>query len=459
MTQPTEERLVYASPDLLLDPPEDGDDLAAVSYSHIPYIERRWLQPDYIPVGSVTVYVAAGGTGKGMLFCAHAARVVLGLPFANEDQAIRRDPGRVVWISGPGEDDQFEDLAPRFRAAIAVAVAEFGLDPELAGEAGAVRYIHDLSVWRDDSPVTLPKDCPAILTEIKKLNAIGGPPVALVVADSLSAVLSDGYTIDSRQGATRTMVALGRFARRANVALAVLHHLTKDGKVAGSAGLLNSVRLAFVIQLAKDDERVRLITRHKSNISDAEPLRYIITGSGPATHAEFVAASDQRAERLQAATGDPGSEPDPGSLRARMAAASGACRHPSRRGTPAQCSDCPAALPPATPAGAPDTAESQIAVIAAMPAITRDPGPFRVSRRVQPYGTREMHAPQDLGTRYATRADARAAVLHDAGQVLTWREASTPGMEVAGFERADRTRVAYLVAPVRNPDGSVSAST
>jgi hypothetical protein len=383
----------------LAEEPETG--LTAMDYSQIPYIARRWLWDGTIPVGSPVLFAAAGETGKGMLLCAVVARVVLGLPFPGEDQELRRPPQRALWISGVGEDDLFEDLAPRFRAAIAVAVAEFGLDPELATERGAIRLVHDLSEWSDSTPVSLPADCARVLAEVKAIpETLGGPPVALVVADSLSALLSDGYTIESRQGARRTMAKLSRFARRADVAFAVIHHMTKDGKVAGSPAVLDSLRLAFVIARSKDDEAVRMITRHKSNISAVDPQGYVIAGDGPGVHAAFIDGQDQRAARVSQATSRAVASPAapvPGSTRARMAAA-------------------------AAPAEA---------------------GPFRVLRMFQPVGGRQTSG--SLPGPLATRDAARASAATDAGCVLAWKAGDRPGMEVAVFKRADGARLGYAV--------------
>lgn len=396
--------------------PVDPDELAAVSYDNIPYTPRRWVDPDYIPVGSPVVYAARGETGKGMLFCANAARVVLGLPFPNEDQSIRREPGRVVWVTGLGEDDPFEDMAPRLRAAIAHAVREFGLDPALAEEqTGAIRYVHDLSTWKDDSPVTLPADCPRIIAEIGKINAQsakeGGPPVVMMVADSLSALLSEGYTIDSRQGARRVMAKLSSFARRADVAMPVIHHLTKDGKVAGSPAVLDALRLAFIIERDKVNEDVRTVVRHKSNISAAQPLRYIITGHGPGTHAEFVNAEDDRADRVSAA--QKVSTPAAGSMRARLAAA--------------QAED-------------------------------REGGPFRVVRSTQAPGEpRPTRGP--LGGLYATRSEARAAAVSDAGTVLAWERVEGSPAETAALTRGDGAVRAYAIGPTRRGERSASDSS
>lgn len=386
------------------------EELSAIDYSRIPYIARRWLWPGYVPIGAPTIWAAAGETGKGMLFCLVTARVVLGLPFPNEHPEVRRAPARVVWISGDGEDDQFEDLAPRLRAAIAHAVDEFGLDPELAGEGprGAINLVHDLSQWRDGEGVTLPADCPRILTELKAIEKRhGGPPVGLLVADSLSALLSDRYTIDSRQGARRVNGKLSRFARMADIAVCIIHHLTKDGKVAGSPAVLDSLRLGFVIVRDEANPDNRVITRRKANISAALPQQYTVTGEGPATHAEFVSAADARTERVaKAARSDAAGMTSVG-LHERVADAAG-----------------PVA------------------------------GPWRVlMQETSPSGTVLRHPLGQEGDREV----ARSLAANDAGTVLRWelrQGSAVPHMSVAEHTRADGSKVRYACFPVGAGDAA-----
>lgn len=378
------------------------DELSAVDYSRIPYIARRWLWPGYLPVGAPVIFAASGETGKGMLFCLIAARVVLGLPFPGEHQDLRRDPRRVVWISGAGEDDQFEDLAPRLRAAIAHAVAEFGLDAALAGEEGAIRLVHDLSQWRDGERVSLPADCPRILAELQAVpRRHGAPSVGLLVADSYSALLSDGYTMDSRQGARRINGKLSDFARAADVAFGVIHHLTKDRKVASSPAVLDSLRLAFTIERDQGNPDLRVIRRVKANISAALPQQYTIIDAGPATHAEFTEAADSRAERVaKDAARDGGSVPTVG-LHERVADAAG------------------------------------------LPA-----GPWRVLRQTTPPGG--VPRRDVLSGDAADRDTARAMAYHDAGAVLGWqtRAGKVPHLSTATHARADGSQVTYAVYPV-----------
>lgn len=392
-------------------------DVAAVSYADIPHAPRRWLWEGRIPYG-VVVYAAAGGTGKGLLFAAAAARTALGLPFPGDDQDSRPAPRRVVWITGAGEDDQFEDLAPRLRAAVASAAAEFGLGPEECA-AGLAR-IFDLSEWADGTPVTLPADCGRLASEVAALGA-GGVPVGLVVADSLTALLSEGSTIDSRQGARRVMGRLARFARESDVPLAVLHHFTKDGRVAGSPAVLDGVRLAFTIGRDPDRPGVRTITEHKANASNAAPCQYVIAGSGAGVHAVFTVAGDARAERASRGAGPPPAT----SFRGRMAR--------SAEPTAAE-----------TRAGVLDDGVSVPEYLRRLGVPT---GAYRCLARVQLPG-RPPEAGRLLADRVSADA-ARAAAESDACTPLTWQTAPS-GMDVAVHDRADGARVSYGVYPRRD---------
>lgn len=381
--------------------PVDADDLAAVSYDNIPFIPRRWLWPDYIPIGNPVLFAAAGGTGKGMLFCLVIARVVLGLPFPNEDQDIRRDPGRVVYIAGT-EDDPFEDLAPRLRAAIASAVAEFGLDPALAEESGAIRLVHDLSEWKDGSPFEVPADMGRLLTEVGKLNRLDGPPVALVVVDPLADLLGENDHITSVRSARKVMRGLKLFARQADVALGIIHHLTKDGKVSGSPAVVDALRLAYMVERAKDDPELRVIRPVKANIVKGDPMQYTITGIGASAHAAFVSAENARVERV---------------------------------------SEANAASAPAVPA-----AGSMRARLAAAKADDSEGGPFRVMRETREAGSTRPER-RFVGATYTTRSEARSAAVGDAGTVLDWQRA--PGMphEVGALRRADGASRGYAIVP------------
>lgn len=403
------------------------NDLDAITYDHIPTIERRWLWPGYLPYGNPVLFAAKGETGKGFLFVLAGAYVVLGLPFPGEDQDTRREPGRVVWIAG-SEDDQFEDLAPRFRAAIAFLVNAYGLAVELASERGAIRHIHDLSEWKDGSSFELPGDMGRLLAEVKRINKLDaanrgpdhpehtgpGPRVQLVVLDPLADLLGEHDTIATVKGARRTLRPVKRFARAADVALVLIHHLTRDGKVAGSPAVLDALRLAFLVEQREDNKDMRVITRHKGNISIADPQQYTIAGPWPATHAEFVAATDERAQRVSQAR-ERGELDEGQSIRDRI-----------RASKPAE--------PASTEQDGYDPAEA---------------GRFRVIRRIRERGGQDGPA-ETIDASCRTRGEARTVASSDAGgQGLDgWHPvAGLEGLEVVARARTDGSSVSYAVGP------------
>jgi hypothetical protein len=395
------------------------DELDAVSYARIPTILRRWLWPGYLPLGNPALFAGDGEVGKGMLLALVVAHVVLGIPFPGTDGPA--EPGRVVWIAGM-EDDPFEDLAPRLRAAISHLVQLHNLDPELATDAGAIRWIHDLSEWRDGSAFALPADCDRLLATVRDLGSKltagnrprdpdddqaepPGPPVRLVVMDPLTELLGEGYNIQTVSGARRVLRPLKRFARMADVAVVIIHHLTADGKVAGSPAVLDALRLAFVISRRKDNPDVRAITRRKSNISQAEPQQYSTVLPYPDTHAFWVDAADHRAERVKAASELPS---DPAGLRARIRAA---------------------------------VSEPELS---AAPSLT-----CTLLRRRQDASGNPGPA-ERIGRRHATPAAARAAAAAAARAPLDWRAVDgQPGTEVAASRDGAGLYTTYAVVTSR----------
>lgn len=429
------------------------EELAAVSYSSIPVIMRRWLWPGVLPIGNPALFAGKGSVGKGVLFALVAAHVVLGVPFPGTvqyaeleawrtaDPATRgprpelAEAGRVIWIAGM-EDDQFEDLAPRLRAAVRYLVTLYELPGGLAHDVtGAIRFVHDLSEWPDGSAFALPVDCDRLAATVKDLDTLltadnrrrdpededappPGPPVRLVVMDPLSDLISDEpapgvngarqrYTIDSRQGARRTLRPVKAMARKLDISVVIIHHLTQDGKVAGSPAVLDCLRLAFVITARKDDPSVRVITQHKSNISDTPPQQYTTRCGYPDTRAEWIAAADERAGRVKAASSRPA--PDAGSLRDRVRAAAGQ-RAPSADAEP-------------------DSAP---------------PGPYGLLRRAGDA------PPEVMGRGYADQGEARAAAAEDAGETeLAWQPGDSPGVAACAVKLPTGELRGYSVFPVR----------
>jgi hypothetical protein len=375
-----------------------ADAPASVAYDEIPYVPREWLIPGVAAYGTVTITAAAGESCKGMTWCALAARTVLGLPMPGEARDARHEPGRVVWIVGGMEDDQMSDLAWRFRAAVEAAAREFGLDP---GDARThIRYLHDLAEWENGEPFQLPNDLDRLRTEVAKLGALDacnrppshpdyagpGPRVRLVVMDPLASLIGEGHTISSVAGARKVMARTNSFARRADVAVSLIHHVTKGGKVAGSPAVIDSVRLAFTVTPEPGNPDVRVIRKYKGNVSNPDDIRFTLAGgSEPHLHVVFLDG-----ETPATSSGD--------SLRERIRLST----QPS-------------------------------------------PGPFRVFRRITaPDGGVKATVPV---IRDVSAKSARDAAQRDAGRVLGWKPVpGHPGHEVAAYSDAvSGDTVGYVV--------------
>lgn len=290
-------------------PAQDGP--ASLAFHLIPSEPRSWRLADVLAIGEVTVIGGKGGvTMKGLAMAKVAALEVLGLP---KPGTPALDPGRVLWVSSGTEDDPIHDLAPRITSALAAAAAEHGTDPEDA--LGARRLIHNLSEWESGDPIEWPGDEAKIRAEVGKLNQLDdqnrapgdpaytqpGPPVTLVIFDPLDAILGPDATVDSRPGARRVMTSFGRFARGAQVAVSVIHHVVSDGhKLAGSPAITNSVRLAFMVTPDKANTDVKVMRPVKSNVSAPGALRWVKSEGPGCPFVRFLGEAAAEAEHVEA---------------------------------------------------------------------------------------------------------------------------------------------------------------
>ena len=208
------------------------------------------LVPGFLEKGQVVLIAGQGGCGKSMLTAWWAAACTRG-----ELPGCEGQPRSVGWVNA--EDDPATSTAWRLRAA--------GADPS---------RVVDLTESEDGEPFELPRD-------IGRLRqAIDDNALALVIIDPLSAVSS--LTLTTVLSARKIMMPLQRAARETGCVIAVIHHETKaKGVVAGSKGLVDSVRM--VLRVAPDEEvpSDRVLSVSKSNAGgDVAPVRFTITGDG-----------------------------------------------------------------------------------------------------------------------------------------------------------------------------------
>lgn len=206
----------------------------------------RWLWPDRIPLGKLTLIAGDPGRGKSLLTIDIAARITTGRGFPDGTPAC--EPGSVLFISA--EDDLADTVRPRLDAA--------GADPSRISAMQAV------SLAGREHHVTL-GDIDAIAAALDGMHE-----PRLVVIDPISAYLGDAD--DHKNAQVRAVLApLCRLASDRGVAVVAVTHLRKgDGpamyRSMGSLGFVATARCAWLVTKHPSDPDLCAIARVKGNV-------------------------------------------------------------------------------------------------------------------------------------------------------------------------------------------------
>ena len=214
--------------------------------------EVRWLWPDRIALGKLTVLTGDPDLGKSLITLDMATRVSRGnrFPLCPDGGC---EPGGVVLLSA--EDDAADTIVPRLLAA--------GADLDRIKTLDAVR------IADRERAFNLDDDLPALEAAIRQVAGC-----RLVIIDPISAYLGRG--IDSHRNAeVRAVLApLGKMAARHGVALVAVAHLNKGQgpamyRTSGSLGFVAAARSVYVFGKDRDDPtgRRRFMLRVKNNLT------------------------------------------------------------------------------------------------------------------------------------------------------------------------------------------------
>jgi hypothetical protein len=193
----------------------------------------RWLVPDFIPRGSLTVVAGDGGFGKSVLTLHLAACLTNGAPCFGLDY----DPppvGRVLLVNC--EDGNEDTVLPRLGSA--------GAALDLVEALGDVTREGDTA-----SPFTL---SPSSLAALEALIRERGDVLAVVI-DPVSAFVPDQLDDHKDAHVRRMLRPLAELAERTGVAIILIKHLNKSDSgnggnlVSGSRGYVNAARAAFLL--------------------------------------------------------------------------------------------------------------------------------------------------------------------------------------------------------------------
>jgi hypothetical protein len=209
----------------------------------------RWLWPERIPLGKVTVLDGDPGTGKSTLTLTIAAKVTTGSPFPDGSRPERAD---AILLSA--EDDIGDTIRPRLEAAGADLTRCWVL-PDVQTEPD-----------RPPRPPELPADLDALEGMVKDKQA------ALVVIDPIAAFLSGAVDMHRDQDVRRALAPLAYMAGRTGAAVVIVRHMNKGQGSAlyrgsGSIGIVGAARAGLLVAPDPDDEDRRVLAMSKTNLA------------------------------------------------------------------------------------------------------------------------------------------------------------------------------------------------
>lgn len=217
----------------------------------------KWLSPDRIPLGMLTLIEGDPGQGKSTLALNLAACVTAGLAFPWDRDQGKREPGYVVVLSA--EDSRESVIVPRLKA------------------AGA-----DLSkvIFFDITTTDGTREPQITEADMAELEAvIVDYSVRLVIVDPVVAYLPDAADTNSDHSVRRVLRKLASLAERTGPAVLGLRHFRKAGsdnplyRGGGSIGFIGLARCAFVVGPNPDDPggESRIFAMSKSNLAPIAP--------------------------------------------------------------------------------------------------------------------------------------------------------------------------------------------
>ncbi|HKB38672.1 MAG TPA: AAA family ATPase, partial [Gemmataceae bacterium] len=244
-----------------------------ISLAEVAPEQTRWLWPNRIALGAITLLEGDPGQGKSTVTYDLAARVTAGTPMPCCSTAA--EPAGVLLLQS--EDSPRETVRPNLQAA--------GGNPTLVRVNGQL--------------LVIPDDIPAIEKVAAEISA------RLVVIDPLEAFFAGGIT--KSDSVRPTLQALVAVAERGGLAVLLVRHLTKSPsrnvlyRGAGSVAITAVARSVLRVgnDPACDDPNRHLLIQTKSNLSRAATtLAFRTTKLGGGVRIEWLGEVAGRAGDL-----------------------------------------------------------------------------------------------------------------------------------------------------------------
>ena len=218
-----------------------------ITLSEVQPEQVRWLWPNRVPLGKVTIFFGDPGLGKSFAALHLAALVSRG------DQDVT-SAGDVILLSA--EDDPADTIRPRLDTA--------GADASRVHILKAVQ--ESANGQTKERMLRLDRDIEQIREALRR-----HPETKLVIIDPLSAYMGN---VDSRSDEqVRSMLTpLFQLALESGVAIICIKHLNKAEeksamyRAGGSIAFIAAVRMAWMFVKDRNDPERRLMVLLKSNI-------------------------------------------------------------------------------------------------------------------------------------------------------------------------------------------------
>ena len=219
----------------------------------------RWFWRRRIAQGKLNIVDGDPGLGKSLVVLDLAARASRGADMPDGSAGIPESG--VVLMSA--EDDIADTVRPRWERA--------GGDP--------AKLLHLFQVVRNgqERAVTIPDDLPLIEEAVERISA------SVVIIDPVSAFWSPDVRTHIDTEVRRALNPLKDMAERLDVTVILVRHLNKTHggnalyRGQGSIGIIGACRCGLMIGEHPNDESIRVLAPHKTNISKkAASLRFTI---------------------------------------------------------------------------------------------------------------------------------------------------------------------------------------
>ena len=216
----------------------------------------KWLWPNRIPLGKLSLIVGDPEVGKSFLTLYMAAQVSTGRPWA--DVPNPEPPGSVIILTT--EDDIADTVGVRLKAAGADMSKICTIKSIKSGEKR--RGLHNLV-----------KDFDILLKTVRDIYRSDRPNVRLIIIDPLPGYM-EGKSENKNAEVREYLNPLADLATQASIAIVGISHLNKNQmtqtaayRVLGSIGFTATVRAVWLVHKDPEDETRRLFVPSKGNLS------------------------------------------------------------------------------------------------------------------------------------------------------------------------------------------------